>query len=126
ALGRWTSADPLAVHSLGAADLNLYAYVHGRVLAATDPLGLDEKNARTKRRGERQELAQGKAAQGPIQAEILATHPGPIYRCYFGQRVSTIVAAEGGSLTPEQLAAFGGDMPDVVIVEVAHGRMWVG
>src|SRR5581483_4982597 len=42
ALGRWASADPLAVHSPGSADLNLYAYVHGKVLAATDPLGLDE------------------------------------------------------------------------------------
>ncbi len=41
ALGRWASPDPLAVHAPGEADLNLYAYVHGRVYAATDPLGLD-------------------------------------------------------------------------------------
>ncbi len=41
ALGRWASPDPLAVHAPGDADLNLYAYVHGRVYAATDPLGLD-------------------------------------------------------------------------------------
>jgi RHS repeat-associated protein len=40
ALGRWASADPLATHALGA-DLNEYAYVHGRVYAATDPNGLD-------------------------------------------------------------------------------------
>jgi RHS repeat-associated protein len=39
-LGRWLSPDPLAVHSPGAADLNLYAYVKGAVLKATDPLGL--------------------------------------------------------------------------------------
>jgi RHS repeat-associated protein len=39
-LQRWISADPLAVHSPGAADLNLYAYVHGRVLVAVDPVGL--------------------------------------------------------------------------------------
>jgi|GEM_PF-816301 len=39
-LGRWISADPLAVHAPGEADLNLYAYVHGTVLASTDPLGL--------------------------------------------------------------------------------------
>jgi RHS repeat-associated protein len=47
ALERWLSADPLAVHAPGKADLNLYAYVHGRVLTATDPLGLDcdPKNA---------------------------------------------------------------------------------
>jgi hypothetical protein len=30
------------VHAPGEADLNLYAYVHGRVYAATDPLGLAE------------------------------------------------------------------------------------
>lgn len=40
-LGRWMSADPLTVHSLGA-DLNPYAYVHGRWLSATDPLGLED------------------------------------------------------------------------------------
>jgi RHS repeat-associated protein len=40
-LGRWVSADPLAVHSPGSADLNVYAYVHGRVLSAVDPIGLD-------------------------------------------------------------------------------------
>jgi RHS repeat-associated protein len=39
-LGRWVSADPLAVHQAGS-DLNLYAYVHGSVLRAVDPLGLD-------------------------------------------------------------------------------------
>ena len=38
-LGRWISADPLAIHELGA-DLNVYAYVHGHVLTATDPQGL--------------------------------------------------------------------------------------
>jgi RHS repeat-associated protein len=38
-LGRWVSADPLAVHSLGA-DANVYAYVHGGVLRAVDPVGL--------------------------------------------------------------------------------------
>jgi RHS repeat-associated protein len=45
ALGRWASPDPLAVHAPGEADLNLYAYVHGRVYAATDPLGLMEPDA---------------------------------------------------------------------------------
>ncbi|MCL2824292.1 MAG: RHS repeat-associated core domain-containing protein, partial [Polyangiaceae bacterium] len=39
-LGRWISADPLAVHSPGAADLNLFAYVHGQALVAVDPVGL--------------------------------------------------------------------------------------
>jgi RHS repeat-associated protein len=41
-LGRWVSPDPLAVHSPGEADLNLYAYVHGSVLLSVDPLGLEE------------------------------------------------------------------------------------
>jgi RHS repeat-associated protein len=40
-LGRWASADPLAVHAPGKADLNLYAYVSGMVLKSVDPLGLD-------------------------------------------------------------------------------------
>lgn len=39
-LGRWVSADPMAVHAPGKADLNLYAYVAGRALRAVDPLGL--------------------------------------------------------------------------------------
>jgi RHS repeat-associated protein len=45
AIGRWASPDPLALHAPGEADLNLYAYVHGRVYAATDPLGLAEDPA---------------------------------------------------------------------------------
>ena len=40
-LGRWISADPLAVHAPGKADLNLYAYVHGKVLVAVVPVGLE-------------------------------------------------------------------------------------
>ncbi len=39
ALGRWASADPLAVQTAGA-DLNLYAYVHGQLYVAIDPSGL--------------------------------------------------------------------------------------
>jgi RHS repeat-associated protein len=41
-LGRFLSADPLAVHALGA-DLNPYAYVGGHVATHTDPLGLADK-----------------------------------------------------------------------------------
>src|SRR5688572_9674790 len=40
-LGRWVSADPLAVHVPGEADWNLYAYVGGTVLKSVDPFGLD-------------------------------------------------------------------------------------
>jgi RHS repeat-associated protein len=46
-LGRWVSADPLAVHAPGDADLNVYAYVSGAVLKNVDPLGLD-KSEQTK------------------------------------------------------------------------------
>ena len=35
------SADPLAVHVAGEADLNVYAYVSGAVLKNVDPLGLE-------------------------------------------------------------------------------------
>ncbi|MBM4364354.1 MAG: RHS repeat-associated core domain-containing protein, partial [Deltaproteobacteria bacterium] len=42
ALGRWVSADPLAVHSPGEADLNLYAYVGGMMSQSVDSLGLDK------------------------------------------------------------------------------------
>src|SRR5690606_5117307 len=41
-LGRWVSADPLAVHVPGEAGLNLYSYVSGSVLKNVDPLGLEE------------------------------------------------------------------------------------
>jgi RHS repeat-associated protein len=41
ALNRWISPDPLAVHSPGSADLNVYAYVHGRLYSAVDPTGLE-------------------------------------------------------------------------------------
>jgi hypothetical protein len=41
-LGRWMSADPLEVHAPGSADANLYEYVSGAVLRATDPIGLAE------------------------------------------------------------------------------------
>src|SRR5690606_15242019 len=43
-LGRWVSADPLAIHAPGQADLNVYAYVSGHILKSVDPLGLDENS----------------------------------------------------------------------------------
>jgi RHS repeat-associated protein len=47
-LGRWVSPDPLALHGLSAeADTNVYAYVRGRLLKNTDPLGLQDQNAET-------------------------------------------------------------------------------
>jgi RHS repeat-associated protein len=47
ALGRWISADPKTVHTLQA-DPNVYAYVHGRLLQAVDPTGLDEESKSSK------------------------------------------------------------------------------
>ena len=41
-LNRWVSADPLAVHALGA-DSNVYAYVSGRALKSIDPRGLADE-----------------------------------------------------------------------------------
>ncbi len=38
-LQRWISPDPLAIHALDA-DLNVYAYLQGRVFVAVDPQGL--------------------------------------------------------------------------------------
>ena len=40
-LGRWISADPLAIHGMGG-DLNPYAYVHGHVTTSIDPIGLED------------------------------------------------------------------------------------
>ncbi|MGH7295432.1 MAG: DddA-like double-stranded DNA deaminase toxin, partial [Polyangiaceae bacterium] len=45
ALGRWACADPLATQTL-LADLNPYAYVHGRLLAAVDRTGLADDPAK--------------------------------------------------------------------------------
>ena len=41
-LGEWVSADPLAVHAPGQADLNLYAYVSGHILIFIDAVGMEE------------------------------------------------------------------------------------
>lgn len=43
-LGTWVSADPLTIHGLGA-DLNPYAYVHGRTMSTVDPFGLCDSDA---------------------------------------------------------------------------------
>ena len=47
-MNRWVSPDPLTVHGLGA-DLNVYAYVSGQTLKATDPVGLAPEFEFTKR-----------------------------------------------------------------------------
>jgi RHS repeat-associated protein len=40
-LGRWISCDPLAVNS--GTDSSTYSYLHGRVLSAVDPTGLNDE-----------------------------------------------------------------------------------
>jgi RHS repeat-associated protein len=60
ALGRWASADPLAVHVPGQADLNLYAYVRAQVLRATDPTGLIDQGT-----GSNPGVEQGDQAYSP-------------------------------------------------------------
>jgi RHS repeat-associated protein len=42
-LGRWTAADPLGIEGPTHTDFNLYAYVRGAVIGATDPTGHADK-----------------------------------------------------------------------------------
>ena len=86
------SADPLAVHAPGEADLNVYAYVHGSLLSATDPVGLDEAckcsqwweapSAQDKGKGGEQQVAEtvnraiaGSALKQSQDISSLATDP---------------------------------------------------
>ena len=62
ALGRWLSPDPLEIHKPGSADLNVYAYVHGRTFAATDPTGLVEDGSDAQNRSSGEAQAQGGGA----------------------------------------------------------------
>ncbi len=75
ALGRWMSADPLAVHAPGEADLNLYAYVSGAVLKSVDPVGLANgesssfcATASCSGDGESVSMADGNAPQAGVPA----------------------------------------------------------
>ncbi|HMR11616.1 MAG TPA: RHS repeat-associated core domain-containing protein, partial [Polyangiaceae bacterium] len=55
-LNRWVSADPLAVHVPGEADLNLYGYVTSQVLRNIDPLGLEKEAAEARSQQEADEM----------------------------------------------------------------------
>jgi hypothetical protein len=46
-LGRWLNPDPLALHALCEADLNLYAYVRGKVFSSIDHWGIEDNQANT-------------------------------------------------------------------------------
>ncbi len=66
-LQRWISPDPLAVHAPGKADLNLYAYVHGRVLVAVDPVGLQQAGPESRAN---QQIEQNKARGGDPPEQV--------------------------------------------------------
>jgi RHS repeat-associated protein len=90
-LGRWISADPLAVHAPGQADLNLYAYVSGTVLKNIDPLGLEEEAPG----------AGGASGAGPSGAEGAPSGPEPDELSYLD------ACADGGCVNaaPDQAAS---------------------
>jgi len=71
-LGRWISADPLAIHAPGEADLNIYAYVSGSILKNVDPLGLEEEAPG----------AGGASDGGPSGAEGAPSGPEPDEQSY--------------------------------------------
>ena len=76
-LGRFMSADPLAIHALGG-DLNPYAYVRGRIMASTDPTGLvdDAVNAAAGSAGGTESI-QGEPPPNSIPAGGDNWTPGP-------------------------------------------------
>jgi len=77
-LGRWISADPLAVHVPGSADLNLYAYVHGRLLRAVDPVGLETyQNEYGGQTTVTQGAAQGTNTIGEVKIEVQVPRAAP-------------------------------------------------
>jgi RHS repeat-associated protein len=89
-LNRWITADPLAVHSPGKADLNLYAYVKGAILVVVDPLGLvgngDEGagNVPASAKPVPQEYTGVNSGQGGEEAIAQATALGPLSLAAWG------------------------------------------
>jgi RHS repeat-associated protein len=95
ALGRWASPDPLSVHGLGA-DSNLYAYVHGRLLGATDPAGLADSKPMPKP-GDEDEIDAHNAwlmtpHQGPVSS-VQGDEEAKAFQSRFAAAVSAGVAA---------------------------------
>jgi RHS repeat-associated protein len=99
--GRWISADPLTIHSLGA-DLNAYAYVRGKALATVDPLGLSEP-------GET-----GFSEAHKARSEALAIHILPGVKDAAREEVSTAVRGLAA------LARLAGDDPVKAVQVVAE------
>ncbi len=95
---RWISPDPLAVHSPGRADLNVYAYVHGRVFAATDPIGLDAEPPQWSVNADYYPTADPQCTQ-PSSGEFSSSYPGndsPNGELARGIRSAQVIAGNQG------------------------------
>lgn len=102
-LNRWVSADPLAIHVPGEADLNLYAYVEGATLKATDPLGLApefEFTRRTQAEREAHNRAATKAAEAVLKHVVT-----PTICAFFGCGSTSTAATPGKPPTPAKTEA---------------------
>lgn len=81
-LHQWASADPLAIHAMGA-DLNPYAYVSGRATTSVDPFGLDScgaDDAKVVNCGGESVREVGRNAEGGKEYEIDPGSPGNGFR----------------------------------------------
>ena len=76
-LQRWISPDPLAIHAPGQADLNLYAYVHGKVLVAVDPVGLADDVALPASKDPNNEAGLGGMDKPTPDPQVPRTDPEP-------------------------------------------------
>lgn len=121
-LGRFVTPDPLAVHLLRA-DLNLYAYVSGQTLRATDPLGLAPEGGAPSVSGAPQPSPElGSRGNGPVansapdvteaeNAEALFKHISDKAVAYAQQKMMDTIAT---------LAKNSKGQSDVVQVRVAY------
>jgi RHS repeat-associated protein len=103
-LQRWISPDPLAIHAPGQADLNLYAYVHGRALIAVDPVGLAVRNVQA-------DYDQQRAAyqEHRTQASNAAATAYDTYSALQSAQAGMTAAGrfgEAGALTPDIQTAY--------------------
>ncbi len=98
-LQRWVSADPLEVHQPGKADANSYAYVSGRALSNTDPLGLDVDDAIV-RANFRTVVSRLESRGGPVQFLKSVEKSTSILQFRFPLTLRNVVAeATGGRET---------------------------
>jgi RHS repeat-associated protein len=126
-LGRFVSADPLAVGAVGQADLNVYAYVHGRVMVDTDPDGLTPRK-KGKGKGGSKKKAAGKGGKPPSkklppEAAVIgnAEHAiignmyqarNPLNKVYLDRTIAEIVSDYGLHL-PRGFDVYANWRPDI-------------